>query len=76
MRYFILFFLTALSQLSHAQIVACDDLWEGEHSDQNYYIGGRIDDVHVFRLFLCRYDNGLKGYYEKHHLSMDRWGRD
>ena len=64
MRYFILFFLTALSQLSHAQIVACDDLWEGEPSDQNYYIGGRIDDVHVFRLFLCRHDNGLKGYYE------------
>ena len=64
MRFITLFFLMALTQLSHAQIVTCDDLWEGESSDQNYYIGGRIDDVHVFRLFLCRHDNGLKGYYE------------
>lgn len=64
MRYLTLFILISLAQISKAQIMACDDLWEGAESNERYYIGGRIDGLHVFRLFLCRHENGIKGYYE------------
>jgi len=64
MRYLIPFIICCMSLTAGGQIRTCADLWEDEKSDGQYYIGGRIDDIHVFRLFLCRNGQKVKGYYE------------
>ena len=64
MRYFIPFLLLFFSTIIYGQNKTCNTLWEGEESDQQYYIGGFIDDIHVYRMFLCRKENKLRGYYE------------
>ena len=65
MRFFflLLLFFYALTFLQ-SQNTTCKTLWEGEGSDGQYYLGGRIDKIHAIRIFLCRNGNKLKGYYE------------
>lgn len=64
MRYFIFFFLLISSLAAFGQNKTCNTLWEGEASDAQYYIGGFVDDIHIYRMFLCKKDNKLRGYYE------------
>ncbi len=58
-----LLFILILPAL-HSQTADCQIYWDGEKSDDRWYIGGRIDNIHAYCMFLCIKNNKVKGNYE------------
>lgn len=65
MRYIFPFLFILITGLSlNSQTIDCQTLWDGDKNDDQWYISGRIDNIHAYCMILCIKNNKVKGNYE------------